>query len=314
MRARVLKRLARDASLSDVQVVVHLADTPRLEVSRAGQVIAERRFESFPASCNARRDAIAVAVALAIERAREAQDAPRASASAGPGAASGNTSDATTESAVVPAATAPAATTPAPSEAAPAPDASEPDEPESAADDAGEGGDSSLGLGAHAGVAAVLEVLPALAFAGVLGADAAFGDVRLSVSALATLEQRDDVLGAAIDSRLLLGRALACGDLTSLGSIALEGCAGALAGAVFAEGYGYDSNRRTELAYVAALARAALRFPARGVISGRLALDGLVPVLRPSYVLREGESDQTTAVTPAPIGAALSVEIALTLP
>lgn len=301
VRARVLKRLARDASLSDVQVTVHIAETPRIEVARGGQLIAERRFESFPASCNARRDAIAVAVALAIERAREADAAPVTPVT---GAESTTASDTTTASSTAPAAAAPASAAPA----------AEPDEPEAAADDASGGGASALALGAHAGVAAVLEVLPALAFAGVLGADVALGAVRLSLSALASLEQRDDVLGAAIDSRLLLGRALACGDLASLGSVALEGCAGALGGAVFAGGYGYESDRSAEFAYVAALARAALRFPARGVLSGRLALDGLVPVVRPSYLLREGESDQTTAVTPAPIGASLSVEVVLTLP
>jgi hypothetical protein len=303
VRARVLKRLAQDARLSDVQVIVHVTDTPRLEVLRGGQRIAERRFENFPASCNARRDAIAVAVALAIERAREAEAAPGTQTGTPATTTAGPTAPATSD-----AATAPATTTPEPASAADA-EAQAPAE-----DEASDGGETALGLGAHAGAAALLEILPGVAFAGVLGADVSLGDVRVSLSALASLEQSNDVLGAEIDSRLLLGRALACTDLTQLGDFALEGCAGALAGAAFARGRGYDSNRSTELAYAAALARAALRFPARGVLAGRLALDGLVPVVRPSYLLREAGGDETTAVTPAPIGAALGVEVVLTLP
>jgi hypothetical protein len=307
VRARVLKRLAQDASLSDVQVIVHVADTPRLEVLRGGQLIAERRFESFPASCNARRDAIAVAVALAIERAREVEAAATADASTPAATPATATASATTEAAPSSAATPPEQAS-APSEAA---SAQEPAEPvEEASDD----GSSALELGAHVGAAALLEILPGLATAAVLGADVAFGDVRVSVSGLASLDQSDDVLGASIDSRLILGRALVCGDLTRLGDVAFEGCAGALAGAVFASGDGYDTDRSTELAYVAALARAALRFPARRALAGRLALDGLVPVVRPSYLLREAPGDGTTAITPAPIGASLALEIVLTLP
>lgn len=307
VRARVLKRLAQGASLSDVRIIVHVADTPRLDVLRAGQVIAERRFENFPASCNARRDAIAVAVALALERAREVEAAPTAEASAPATTTTTATATTTTTTEAAP------STATAPAEQTGAASPQEPAEPIEEASDDGDS-DSALDLGAHAGAAAILEVLPGLAFAGVLGADVAFGEIRVSLSALASLQQSDDALDASISSRLLLGRALACADLTRLADIAFEGCAGALAGAAFASGDGYAIDRSTELAYVAALARGAVRFPARGVLAGRLALDGLVPLVRPSYLLGKGASDETTAVTPAPVGASLAVEVVLTLP
>ena len=313
MRARVLRRLAPEARLSDVQIVVHVGDAaPRLEVSRGGQRIAERRFENFPTRCNARRDAIAVAVALAVERAHEAPAAATSADAPGTTQATSAEGQASTVSA---AATAPSnasdGAASAPSAHARAVGDAPQDEP---ADDGSD--ERVLTPGMHAGVALLLEVLPAAAFVGVLGADAVLGSssVRVSLSGLFSLTQRDDVLGAAIESRVLLGRLLVCTDLAALDDFGVEGCGGVLAGAVFAAGRGYQSDRSTELAYAGLLARAGLRFPAKGWLSARLFVDGLVPIVRPAYVLREAATDDTTAVTPAPLGAALGLEIVLTLP
>jgi len=303
VRARVGKRLARDAELSNVEVIVHAGDPPRLTVLRAGQRVAERRFEDFPTRCSARRDAIAVAVALALERAPEA--AP--STAAGPAGETGST---------------PSEAAPTANEASPAPTArpaaaqgagtragAEP-RPDEAAVTSG----SSLRLGAHAGATAMLEILPGAALAGVLGADVALPiGVRLSLSAIASLPQEDEALGATVESQLLLGRLLGCTDLTA-SQLAVEGCGGALAGAALAEGLGYASTRRTELAYAGIVARVALRYPAESLLSVRLSLDGLLPLVRPSYAVREQPGPGLATVTPAPVGAGLSLEIVLALP
>jgi hypothetical protein len=303
VRARVAKRLARDAELSNVEVVVHAEDPPRLTVLRAGQVVAERRFEDFPARCNARRDAIAVAVALALERAPEA--APSASSTTEPAPSTAGPAASTPSPA-------PSATSPSPS-AAPALATSAGDTEQDAPDGLISAG--TLKLGAHAGALAVLEILPSLAFAGVLGVDLGLprASLRVSLSAVASLPQEDDALGATVKSQLLLGRLLGCTDL-SASELALEGCGGVLAGAVFAEGLGYTSTRSTELGYAAVLARVALRYPANGVISARIALDGLLPIVRPSYAVREQPGPGLATVTPAPIGAALGLEVVLALP
>jgi hypothetical protein len=304
VRARVAKRLARNAELSNVQVVVHAEEPPRLTVLRAGQVVAERRFEDFPARCNARRDAIAVAVALALERAPET--APSAPSTTEP----------------TPSTTEPAASTPSPAPSATSPSPSATIQPATSASDTEQdtpdddtSSDSALKLGAHAGALAVLQILPGLAFAGVLGVDIGLplAGLRVSLSAVASLPQEDDALGATVQSQLLLGRLLGCTDL-SASELALEGCGGLLAGAVFAEGLGYASTRGTELGYAAVLARVALRYPAGGAISARIALDGLLPIVRPSYAVREQPGPGLAALTPAPIGAALSLEVVLALP
>jgi hypothetical protein len=299
VRARVGKRLARDAELSDVQVNVHVEEPPRLTVVRAGQVVAERRFEDFPARCNARRDAIAVAVALALERAPE----PAVSA-AGNGS---NEAGATTQAGDA-----------AEGQGRQQPNAARASDT-AAAQQSNYRGPSplpslALELGGHAGAIAVLEVLPGVAFAGLLGADVQLPmGVRLSLSAIGSLPQEDEALGARVESRLLLGRLLGCVELGG-SALAVEGCGGALAGAVFAEGLGYASTRSTELAYMGLVVRAALRYPAQGVLSVRLALDGLLPLVRPSYAVREPPNGGLATATPAPIGAALALEFVLALP
>lgn len=320
VRARVLKRLARGASLpDDVHVTVYVADAPRLEVARGGRVVAERRFEGFPARCNARRDAIAVAVALAIERMPELDGEADGTA---PGDARGEAPNAATTPAAgsvtpgeapgseqAPPPDAPAAPN---DSAAPLPTLASPDED----DGAPRSGTAALRLGAHAGVLALAELLPSLAAAGVLGAELALPEtsLRFALSALASLVNEDARLGATIESRLLLGRLLGCTAFGVGAGFDLEGCAGVLAGAVLAQGRGYATTRGTELAYAALLARAALRYPAGGVISARIALDGLAPVVRPSYAVRETPDNGLATLTPAPIGGALSLEIVLSIP
>jgi hypothetical protein len=166
----------------------------------------------------------------------------------------------------------------------------------------------------HAGAAVLFEVLPAGSLAGVLGVELlADPALRLALSLLGSLPQSDARLGAAIESQLVLARLLGCAQLGA-GWLVLEGCGGALGGAVFAEGRGYARDARDAIGYAALLARAALRVPARGSLSVRLAVDGLLPLLRPAYDVREGGSAAFASVRVAPVGAALGIEVALALP
>jgi len=110
----------------------------------------------------------------------------------------------------------------------------------------------------------------------------------------------------------LLGRLLVVRSM-NLDDFAVEGGVGVLAGAVFAQGDGYESDRSTQLAYLAPLARAALRFPAQNVVMVRVALDGLVGAVRPSYAVRVGDAAERDSRTPGTFGFAASLELAFDL-
>jgi hypothetical protein len=314
LRARVLERLSRQARLSDVDVVVHVDARMQLEVWRAGQRIAVRRFEALPARCGARRDAIAVAIALALER--EGESAPEAGSAALAG------TDAVPSNAAQPSAAQPNAAQP-PSAAQPPTDAQPPSaaqpnaaqpppaiaEPSASSEPA----EASF-FAVHAGAAVLFEALPSNALVAVLGVELlADPALRFAFSAIASLPQRDERLGASIESQLVLGRLLGCGQLRA-GVLVLEGCAGALGGAVFAEGRGYAADSDESIGYAALVARGALRFPAESSLSLRLALDGLLPLVRPEYAVREGTSMEFAAITVAPVGAMLGLEVVLALP
>jgi len=68
LRDRVQQYLARQIPVDGLRIVVDLAE-PRFRVLHAGALVAERRFERPPARCSERRDALALAIVLAIEHA-----------------------------------------------------------------------------------------------------------------------------------------------------------------------------------------------------------------------------------------------------
>jgi hypothetical protein len=85
LRERIAKYLSPQARIQGLSIAVRIeGDSAGFRVLRGSSVIAERRFARVPAECAERRDAIAVAVAVAIENAVPPPAAEkRASASAG---------------------------------------------------------------------------------------------------------------------------------------------------------------------------------------------------------------------------------------
>lgn len=98
LRGRVPRYLAPGIRASDLQVEVDLERRPaRFSVRRNGELVAERRFERLPAGCAERRDALALAIAVAIEHAAPPPNIDgAASKSAGPASGS-STSAGTTQ-------------------------------------------------------------------------------------------------------------------------------------------------------------------------------------------------------------------------
>ena len=70
LRARTARYLGRAEQLSELTIVVDL-QVPQFRVMRDGTLLAERRFARAPTECAERRDAVALALAIAIEQATE---------------------------------------------------------------------------------------------------------------------------------------------------------------------------------------------------------------------------------------------------
>lgn len=104
LRARTARYLVRTDQLASLTIEVD-AQVPQFRVLRAGTLVAERRFTHAPTDCAERRDALALAVAIAIEQVaqepthepaadsgeREAPAAPAPTRNAEPGSRSGQT-------------------------------------------------------------------------------------------------------------------------------------------------------------------------------------------------------------------------------
>jgi hypothetical protein len=78
LRERIIQFLAPGTRVTALRIEVDVT-RPSFRVLRDGQVLAERRFEALP-NCSERRDALALAIAIAIEHAVPAQAANGAAA------------------------------------------------------------------------------------------------------------------------------------------------------------------------------------------------------------------------------------------
>jgi len=331
LEPRVRRWLRADAQPSEITVVVHAASAPpSFSVTRGGEVIAERRFDVLPATCSDRLDAIAVAVAVAIEHATSEQ----AGVGVEPGGAAGESrerdgtplqqdakpDDVRAEPEPVQA---------PPSEAVPEGnrerggeegddrkpfDDGDVGEEDASADASSEG--SALRL--FAGATLLFEVLPSTAFLLEAGAELQPSALRFGAAALFSLE-RDDAFkkdGRAL-TQLIGARAHAClGTRLVDDAVDMEGCGGAAAGLVLASGDGFDPSADATLGWVAGVLRAAVRYPATAPISLRFALDGLLNLLQPELQVEiEGMPDAPPlSMATGPLGAAGSLELVIELP
>jgi hypothetical protein len=320
--ARVLHWLKPSVEIGDVEVLVHGGGRPPSFVVRRGTGSpSERRFDVLPARCRDRVDAMALAIALALEEATRVEAGGDVGGSAAPPPVLPGSGPGAVAVASSPRATAsepdlsreanPAVRNTPPPERAPTkppPDSSSPGRPEAAA--ATEEGRLHVRL--RAGVDGLIEALPEPVLALHAGGELAFDPERrwsVGLDALVSFESDTPVAGGRVLARLYAGRAVACFGWP-VGGAALEACAGTGLGAAVAEGEEFASPESTTLFWASVLARAALRYPRHGGVGGRLAIDGFANLARPEYRVKGVGG---TTVPTGRLGAAASLELIVAL-
>jgi hypothetical protein len=83
-----------------------------------------------------------------------------------------------------------------------------------------------------------------------------------------------------VSAQLFAGELLLCRSAAARAAI-FQGCSGAVAGLLNAEGRGFAQNTPAQLMWVGLLLRAAAQWPARGALALRARADARVNVLRP---------------------------------
>lgn len=320
---RIVHYLSRTAHVpADLHIHVRAPKTgvTEFELGQAGTQIAVRRFDSLPKTCADRVNAIALAIAVAVEQAALAEPAPPPTAARNepavevaitpPPSAAGtsNSEDTASLSAKIRPDTQPAA---APQSSRKTEDDGDGQNQEAEADaakpnpplapgqlpdnssegprdgtrnDAESNGESAdLRFSMHAGGGLMFEVLPAAAVAGVVGGELSFGellDLRLSGFATAEVESRYD--NGSASTQVFGVRCVVCHRLRFAWS-ALQLCAGVLGGQLVARGDGYYYDNDSERLYwIAALVRAGFRLFDAGPFAMELNLESYVNIRRPS--------------------------------
>jgi hypothetical protein len=321
LRARVQRWLKPQAVAPDVHVEVDAAATPpRFSVRRGADEVATRSFDVLPAACSDRLDAIAIAVALAIEHATNPESGE--AAAAGTSAASAADADANAAASATPAT--PATETPptsTPTTSTPGAE-NEQKEPQEAEADRRAASARRIAPRLYAGGGVMFKVLPELVPAFTLGADVPVESfrlgpkwpliwLRLDFALVATAQTSTEIGPGTLHSNLLGGRFLYCNEGPLATALDFASCGGVAGGAAFAAGTGYMQPKHPAAAWLAGIARAYIRFPARAQLSLRLAADALVNIIRPKLIVKGDQGDTRTA---GPVGVAGSLELLLALP
>lgn len=312
LRTRVQRWLKPQAIAPDVRVEVDAAASPpRFSVRRGSAEVAARSFDVLPAACSDRLDAIAIAVALAIEHAthpeNDAGEPPSTGTTTEPAA---NANEPAPETAA-PTPPATATATPPNTERAtstPNAEAKEEEEPQETEADRRAARARRLAPHVYAGGGVMFQVLPELVPAFALGADFPLTWLRLDVALLATTQSNTDIGPGKVQANLLAGRALICAEAP----FGLAGCAGAGGGAALGSSTGYDQGHHPAAAWLAGIVRGSMRFPASGTLSLRLAGDALFNMVYPQLAVSDMGVKKHAAG--GPVGVAGSLELLLALP
>jgi hypothetical protein len=261
LRARVAEILGGQAWPPSLQIDLQLdLAAPRFSLSSHGAVVALRQFEPFRTSCPEQREAVAVAIVVAVENFRDAQDE-------------------TTE-AVARAEQDPAAATAVSAQARSADSTPPPRAPlESRVPSARTMGLSVLAGGRYlwaaapgssAALSAGLELTESrswsVAISGVWGPRAEYvlanGPERFAAQLLAC-----ELVGCWSTRAVYAGVSL---------------CTGAVGGILVGEGRGFVRNAHAQLAWTALKLRAAVHWPTQGRLALRAHVDGHVNIVRPA--------------------------------
>jgi len=266
----------------DARISVRVFDRAEqlsFEILFQGRSVADRTFDVLPRDCAARRDAIALAVSLAIDNVVQRREEIAAQIAAEPAA--------------TPPSTPPAAPTDAPTtDDVPA---LEPQAPRRA-----------LELGLVLGGAAAVHVLPGVAALGEAAVELSVGQFMARAGLMGSSVGGVALSDGRLRTDLLGGRTDLC-LVQPISSVSVIGCMGMSAGTVRMVGSRYTQSSSSAQLWVASSARVALEWP-RDVLRGRLWLEGIVPLLAPgARVVDENGATLSTATT-VRVGVILGLE------
>ena len=322
LRARI-DRFLRVRQPIDVEIVVRPDARPvAFELRRGGASIAERRFRVLPEACASRLDALAIAIAVAVEQAvgPEHAEVDAAAVAAVEEGREEPVATSTPEEPTKPEAKKPEAKKPEAKkletkkpEAKKAQDGEDENESgEEAQPPEPSGPPLKVRLALLAGGDLLLRALPETAIAGHLGAELRLGSIfAASLAALIAPSVSIEVGDGRAQSVLLGLRAAGCAGSSPTG-LRLEGCAVVAGGGVWAKGAGeLDATQSTTVGWLGVGPRLAVTYPAQGPFGVRLSGDLLGNLVRPGVRVAGSGGTQRAA---AKLGGAGSLELWLALP
>lgn len=336
LRARTAQYLGRAEQLTQLTIEVDL-QVPLFRVLRDGTLLAERRFARAPTDCSERRDALALAVAIAIEQVTEDprsptglaadSDEPAAAAersTAQPSAAERGAGDserifAAPDKGQSRAPTQPARPSGEQSEL-PRAVAGEPVQPLSAADrgqdrarDVTTSGRPRALVSVLGGGALMFEALPTAAPAFAVGAELALlPALRIGLSGLFSTAVSSAFQGGVVSTQLYGAQLTGCVNAPIFASLLVLGCLGAVGGVVDAHGDRFAQNLSDRMGWLAGLVRARLEFPVAGRLAAGVYADARVNLLRPELQASLATQPVRTRAVGL-LGAALGVELIVRL-
>lgn len=326
LSARVAHYSSASARPRGLRLMLYITgpDTAELHILRGGSIVSRRSFTQLPAACADRRDAVAISIALALERTAASTPEPSAGAAAVGGTAAGGadaTRAAESRSATSADVSQPAvAAEPiAPTQPAPAAPKDERDNepivlgtmPTTTSRDPRRKGTVASSLQLQLGGRVTIEAVPTPVWVGALGVELPVSDrLTLGISALMSSTGEATLAGARARASFLGLEAVGCRNI-ALGVFMLQACGGAAIALCEVSGRDYPRERpEATLLWAAVIGRATVRWPREGFIALRFVLQPHVSLSRPELQV-EGSSERLRSFW---IGGSAGVELWLALP
>jgi|GEM_PF-4173332 len=336
LSARVAHYSSPRTRPNGVRLVLYITgpDAADLHILRAGTIVSRRSFTQLPAPCADRRDAVALSIALALERtavdrtingpaaATSGTKAVRAASTSGSDAPISPATETETSSAntnieadLNTAADPPQKVLNTPPEPLEPPEPPEPQTfenvPSTTSRDPRRKSTNESSLQLHLGGRLTLEAVPTPVWVAALGVELPIASsLTLGITALMSSVGESALAGARARASFLGLEAVGCANLP-LGPFTLQACGGAAVALCEVSGRDYPRERpEATLLWAALLGRATLRWPREGFIAARLVLQPHASINRPDLRV-ENASDHLTTFW---VGGSAGLELWLALP
>ena len=311
LRARIADYLGSMPVPNDLTIEVELSGgAPQFRLLRAGAEVAERRFAPLPAGCAERRDAIAIAIAVALEHAIASEpETPDPALNLDSRVSTAAPRDTTQAILSQPPSAADDSAAQSAANQAPPPAAAE---PEHATRHHERPRRPQQRFMLHAGAVYFLASLPSAVAALAVGAEYALvPELRIGLTGLVSESGELAFEGGRVEHRLFGGQATACWN-SPLAFALVHACAGGSAAYVHAQGFDYAPGRTTAMLWLAGIVRGAFELPISEAFAVRVAADGRVNLSRPNLHLeRPGAAPRTRGVSP--VGISLGADVVVRL-